>query len=254
MGDVDEGQADLLLDALELDLHLPAQLEVEGTERLVEEQDVGPVDQGPRQRDALLHATGELVRLLAAGVAELDEVEGVLRLGLEVLVTAAPQPEGDVVHDAHVREERVGLEHRVDVALVGAGRVMSVSPIRIWPAVGSSRPATIRRVVVLPQPEGPSRAKNEPCGMVRSSGCTAVNSPKRLGQPDQPEVAGLVLGHQLAVRSEKAREYLVSSSAVRPLKTLARERTSSLGKISGLSAVSGSSLARASLVPTTGGM
>ena len=80
MGDVDEGQADLLLDALELDLHLPAQLEVEGAERLVEEEHVGAVDQGAGQGHALLHATGELVRLLAAGVAELDEVERVLRL------------------------------------------------------------------------------------------------------------------------------------------------------------------------------
>ena len=52
-----------LLDPLELDLHLPAQLEVEGAERLVEQQHVRAVDQGPRERDALLLAAGELVRL-----------------------------------------------------------------------------------------------------------------------------------------------------------------------------------------------
>ena len=62
-------------------------------------------------------------------------------------------------------------------------RVMSVPPIRIWPPVGSSRPATIRRVVVFPHPEGPSRAKKDPSGMVRSRGCTAVNSPKLLVSP-----------------------------------------------------------------------
>ena len=46
--------------------------------------------------------------------------------------------------------------------------------IVIDPAVGTSRPATIRSVVVLPQPEGPRSAKKLPCGIVRSSGCTAV--------------------------------------------------------------------------------
>ena len=35
---VDEGDADLLLDPLELDLHLLAELEVERAERLVEQQ------------------------------------------------------------------------------------------------------------------------------------------------------------------------------------------------------------------------
>src|SRR3954454_11722670 len=60
---------------------------------------------------------------------------------------------------------------------------MSASPIMTWPAVGRSRPATIRRVVVLPQPDGPRRAKNEPCGMVRSRSSTAVKSPKRLVRP-----------------------------------------------------------------------
>ena len=45
MGHVDEGDADLLLDGLQLDLHLLAELEVERAERLVEEQDARPVDQ-----------------------------------------------------------------------------------------------------------------------------------------------------------------------------------------------------------------
>ena len=39
VGDVDEGDPDLLLDPGELDLHLLAELEVERAERLVEQQD-----------------------------------------------------------------------------------------------------------------------------------------------------------------------------------------------------------------------
>src|SRR6266702_2746166 len=57
---------------------------------------------------------------------------------------------------------------------------MSESPMRIVPEVGVSRPATIRRVVVLPQPEGPSSAKNEPCGTSRSSDFTAVKAANSL--------------------------------------------------------------------------
>src|SRR5689334_25188209 len=51
---------------------------------------------------------------------------------------------------------------------------MSVSPSRIEPDVGVSRPATIRSVVVLPHPDGPSRAKKLPCGTSRSNDFTAV--------------------------------------------------------------------------------
>src|SRR5207248_9400067 len=60
VGYVDEGDADLLLDRLELDLHLLAQLEVERTEWLVQEQDPRAVDERPGQRDPLPLAAGEL--------------------------------------------------------------------------------------------------------------------------------------------------------------------------------------------------
>ena len=64
--------------------------------------------------------------------------------------------------------------------LYGLLPVMSSSPIRMLPSVGSSSPATIRSVVVLPQPDGPSRAKNEPGGIVSERSSTATNEPKRL--------------------------------------------------------------------------
>ncbi len=56
VGDEDEGDADLALDALQLDLHLLAQLEVERPERLVEQEHPWVVDQCARERDALLLA------------------------------------------------------------------------------------------------------------------------------------------------------------------------------------------------------
>src|SRR6516225_6684721 len=57
--------------------------------------------------------------------------------------------------------------------------VTSVPSSRTLPAVGCSKPATSRRVVVFPQPEGPSREKNSPLCTVKSIPSTAT-SVKRL--------------------------------------------------------------------------
>ena len=40
------------------------------------------------------------------------------------------------------------------------------SPTRISPSVGSTKPAISRKVVVLPQPDGPSRHTSVPCSIV----------------------------------------------------------------------------------------
>src|SRR3974390_3120533 len=59
-------------------------------------------------------------------------------------------------------------------------KVTSAPSSRTRPSVGSSSPAIMRRVVVLPQPEGPSIAKKLPSGMVKFEPCTAVNWSKDL--------------------------------------------------------------------------
>src|SRR5262249_7689493 len=53
----------------------------------------------------------------------------------------------------------------------------SSPPRKILPELGSSSPAIILSVVVLPQPEGPSRQKKDLSGMVKLRSFTAVNSP-----------------------------------------------------------------------------
>ena len=53
MGDEDEGDADLVLDRLQFDLHFLAEFEVERTERLVEEEHLGPVHEGSGESDPL---------------------------------------------------------------------------------------------------------------------------------------------------------------------------------------------------------
>ena len=66
VGDVDEGDADPLLDGAELGAHVLAELEVERGERLVEEQHLGLGGQRAGDGDALFLPAGELVDHLVA--------------------------------------------------------------------------------------------------------------------------------------------------------------------------------------------
>ena len=57
---------------------------------------------------------------------------------------------------------------------------MSWPPMRIAPWVGSMKPEIIRRIVVLPQPEGPRKEKNSPGLIVTSTLSTARKVPKSI--------------------------------------------------------------------------
>src|SRR3569623_396757 len=52
--------------------------------------------------------------------------------------------------------------------------VTSLPSIRIVPAVGLSKPATMRKTVVLPQPDGPSSERNSPPSMPRLKPLTTM--------------------------------------------------------------------------------
>src|SRR5262249_43757730 len=120
VGDVDERRPELRLDALELELHLLAELDVECSERLVEEERSRSVDKRAGERDALLLAARELPWPALLEALELPDLED-LEHSASVL---APrdllhlETERDVVVDRHVREEGVLLEHHVDRAAV----------------------------------------------------------------------------------------------------------------------------------------
>src|SRR5690348_5816234 len=53
----------------------------------------------------------------------------------------------------------------------------------IDPSLGRMKPAIMRKVVVLPQPEGPSSEMNSPAASDRLTPDTAGTSPKRLPRP-----------------------------------------------------------------------
>src|SRR5437667_11252393 len=59
---------------------------------------------------------------------------------------------------------------------IGGSSLTTVSSIRIWPEVMLSSPATMRNVVVLPQPEGPTSTTNSLSLMSRLTSLTACTS------------------------------------------------------------------------------
>ncbi len=60
---------------------------------------------------------------------------------------------------------------------LGATWFTTRPPMEIVPSVMSSSPATIRSVVDLPQPEGPTSTRNSPSLMWSEMPRTAVTSP-----------------------------------------------------------------------------
>src|SRR5262245_15738737 len=120
VGHVHHRDADLAVDALELDLHLLAQVLVQGPEGLVEQKHIRVEDEATGERDTLLLTAGQLARVLIGEGPQADEVEDLAHaLGLSrARKPAHAQRESDVALDRHVGEQRVALEDDADVALV----------------------------------------------------------------------------------------------------------------------------------------
>src|SRR4029078_9290360 len=62
----------------------------------------------------------------------------------------------------------------------GVSSFMGLPAMMMSPAVTLSRPAIMRKVVVFPQPDGPSRQTTPPAATERSTSLTAMKSPNLL--------------------------------------------------------------------------
>ena len=76
---VDERGARALLEVLQLELHLLAELQVERAQRLVEQEGGGPVHERAGERDPLLLAAGELRRTPVLHAVELHGADHLAR-------------------------------------------------------------------------------------------------------------------------------------------------------------------------------
>jgi hypothetical protein len=96
-----------------------AQVGVQAGEGLVQQQQVGPRRQRPRQRHALLLAAGKLVRRAPRGMAQAHQFQHLGHAGVALGAQQMAHAEGHVVAHRQVREQRVVLEHHADAARLG---------------------------------------------------------------------------------------------------------------------------------------
>ena len=118
MGHVDHGHAQGALNAAYFELHLLAQPPVERAERLVHEHKPRLEHECPRDRHALLLATGKLPGAPVLEALQPHQLQGARNpLGHRVFVQS-PHLEGkrQIGAHRHVRKQRVVLEHHADVA------------------------------------------------------------------------------------------------------------------------------------------
>ncbi len=119
VGNQDRRRARLLQDLAHLEREPLAQVHVQVGERLVQQQQARLRRERARQRDALLLAARELVRIRLRGGGEPDQREHRIDAPRAFAGGQLAQPERDVARDGEVREERVVLEHHADAALLG---------------------------------------------------------------------------------------------------------------------------------------
>ena len=138
---------------------------VERGRRLVEDQDVGPADDGARDGDALLLAAAQLDRRQLRAVLQADDLQ-ILGGLLERLVPVAllqDQRDRDVLGRRQAREQMIVLEDEADLVqaevgerVVAAVLQMSVPSIFTVPLFGRRMPEIMLSIVVLPLPDGPT--------------------------------------------------------------------------------------------------
>ena len=121
VGDHDHRHTHLLDDVDQLELGLLAQLLVQRTQGLVQQQQLGPLGQAARQRHTLLLTARELVRLAPGVGRELHQRQHLVHALLDLCLgqAFALEAEGDVLPDVQVREQGIALEHHVHRPVVG---------------------------------------------------------------------------------------------------------------------------------------
>ncbi len=114
VADHDRGEAELLVQLQDQVVNGVDENGVEARGRLVEEDDLGLVDEGPGDRHALAHAARDLRRVLVAHAGQAHLLELLLDAALDLACRQArlfPQREGDVVGHRHRVEEGPALEY-----------------------------------------------------------------------------------------------------------------------------------------------
>ena len=213
MRDVDRRDLELVVQAADLEAHLLAQVGVEVGQRLVEQQHLGLDDDGAGQRHALLLAARQLGRIAVLQRAQLHDVEDACRRGASIsaarqLAQLAGRSRRSRPPSCSARSRSSGRSSTCRASPAAPRRPaeeITWPSISIVPASGGMKPAIMRSVVVLPQPEGPSSETNSPCCSSRRE----VAAPRRRCRSSCRALAGQACScrrppqHEVAARAAR---------------------------------------------------
>ena len=196
VGDVEDGGAELALDALELDPQVRAQLGVERGERLVHQVDARAGAPAPgRWRRAA--SRRRRARRPVVELAVDPQQRGDLAHPSALISASALAPERRAQREGQVVEHRDSAGRArycwktmaTSRAAGGSARDVGARRSRSAPASGRSRPATSRSVVVLPAPVGPSRTTNSPSAMVKVEAVDRARVAEGLGHAVEADLS-----------------------------------------------------------------
>ena len=117
---IDECDSYPLLNSFQFQLHIFTELQVKSTQRFVEQQNFGMIDQSASKSNALPLSTGKLLGAAIPHFGELHQVQHLLHsiFDLPLGHFLHFQSEGDILCHRHVREKSITLKDGVDRALV----------------------------------------------------------------------------------------------------------------------------------------
>src|SRR5207302_5768035 len=105
----------------------------------------------------------------------------------------------------------------------GGAPAISAPSNRIDPAVGTSVPDSMLKIVLLPEPLGPIRPRISPCSTLNDTLLTAVKPPKRFTRPWTSSTTVLLLARALSTgvgsgsrqETRQTKDWSLGSDAIR---------------------------------------
>ena len=120
MGNINERNAQLIMHLFQLQLHFLAHLQIQGAQRLVQQQDLRLIDQRAGNGDPLLLSAGQGLHRSAFKTFQVDQVQDLFDFLFDDIFFCLllPQAESDVLIDIHMGEQGISLEDRINRSLI----------------------------------------------------------------------------------------------------------------------------------------
>ena len=120
VSDVNKRDPQLLLQTFQFQLHLSAQLQIQCSQRFIQQQHLRLIDHRSGNGNALLLSTGQLIRHPFSIPFQLYQTKGLLHSLCNLCLGnfSDLQSISYVVRHIHMRKQGIILEHRIDIPFV----------------------------------------------------------------------------------------------------------------------------------------